>query len=200
MQAATELGCQRLVLVGSGDEPTSGGTPCSPYAAAKAGQTSYARMFHELYGTPVTTARVFMAYGPDQPDESKIVPYSVLKLLRGERPALSSGRRRCDWIYIDDVVDALVALASVRGVTGQVVDIGSGTLRTVRHVVEAIVELTGANVTPAWGQLADRPGETEDVADAKESARVSGWSASTDLRAGLERTVRWYGDREASRR
>src|SRR5262249_24517954 len=101
LTAVTDLGCDRLVPLGSGNEPVRRGPPASPYAAAKWAQRSYAQMFHALYGTPVTIARPFMVYGPGQPDRRKVVPYSILELLRGEAPKLSNGQRKCDWVYID---------------------------------------------------------------------------------------------------
>jgi UDP-glucose 4-epimerase len=192
LEAATEAGCDRVVLIGSGDEPAAGDAPCSPYAATKWAVGGYARMFLSLYGTPVTTARPFMVYGPDQPDTTKVVSYAITSLLRGEAPELSSGRRLCDWVYIDDVVDALLVLATAPQAIGRVVDIGTGHLHTVRHVVETIATLVGTGVEPVFGGLVDRQGETEAVADVAETARVCGWRPTTDLYEGLKRTVAWY--------
>jgi nucleoside-diphosphate-sugar epimerase len=192
LEAATEAGCDRVVLIGSGDEPAADGTPCSPYAATKWAVSGYARMFLSLYGTPVTTARPFMVYGPEQPDTSKVVPHTITSLLRGEAPALSSSQRLCDWVYIDDVVDALLLLADTPAVIGRVVDVGSGRLHTVRHVVETISALVGADIEPAFGGLPDRQDETEAVANVAETARICGWRPTTDLYEGLKRTVAWY--------
>jgi UDP-glucose 4-epimerase len=192
LEAATEAGCDRVVLIGSGDEPTADGTPCSPYAATKWAVGGYARMFLSLYGTPVATARPFMVYGPDQPDTSKLVPHTITSLLRGETPALSSGQRLCDWVYIDDVVEALLALAATPEAVGRVVDVGSGRLHTVRHVVETISTLVGSDVEPVFGALPDRQDETQAVADVAEAARICRWRPTTDLYEGLKRTVAWY--------
>ena len=171
LSAGAEIGCQRLILIGSGDEPTGNNAPCSPYAAAKAALTSYAKMFRGLYATPVTIARVFMAYGPDQPDETKIIPYVIASLSQGRRPKLSSGQRQCDWVFIEDVVDALLALATTPAAQGRVMDVGTGVLHTVRHVVDTIIDLMSNAMVPDWGAVADRAGETEDVADVRANSR-----------------------------
>jgi UDP-glucose 4-epimerase len=197
LQSATEVDCDRVVLIGSGDEPEGCAAPSSPYAAAKWAVGGYARMFHALYGTPVATARPFMVYGPDQPDRSKVVPYVTTSLLRGETPVLSSGRRLCDWVYVDDVVDALLRLATDPSCVDRVLDVGSGRLHSVRHVVERIHALVGGDVAPLFGGMPDRPRETEAVADVAETTRVCHWVPSTSLADGLERTVAWYA-REAS--
>ncbi len=64
-------------------------------------------MFHALYGFPVAIARVFMVYGPGQQDETKLVPYVIRCVLRGEAPKITSGKHRIDWIFVDDVVSRL---------------------------------------------------------------------------------------------
>ena len=192
LQAVTEAGCDRVVLTGSCDEPEDGAAPCSPYAAAKWALGGYARMFRSLYGTPVTTARTFMVYGPDQPDRSKLVPYTITSLLRGEAPQLMSGQRSVDWVYVDDVVDAFIALAEAPEAVGRVLDVGSGRLHTVRHVVETIAGIVGTGVAPSFGSLPDRQAEVEVVADVAETTRVCGWAPITDLDEGLKRTVAWY--------
>ena len=193
LRAATGVGCDRIVLTGSGDEPQGGEeVPASPYAAAKWAVGGYARMFHALYGTPVTIARTFMVYGPDQPDTSKVVPHVATSLLRGEAPPVSSGRRRCDWVYVDDVVEALLALATVPACVGRTLDVGTGRLHTVRHVVETVSALVGGEVGPVFGAVPDRPLETEASADVAQTTRVCGWAPSTTLREGLQRTVTWY--------
>lgn len=198
LRAATEAGCERVVLIGSGDEPQGREqVPASPYAAAKWAVGGYARMFHALYATPVSIARAFMVYGPDQPDTSKVVPHVATSLLRGEAPLVSSGRRLCDWIYIDDVVEALLALATAPAAVGRTLDVGTGRLHTVRHVVETVSALVGGEVGPVFGAVPDRPVETEAKADLVETTRLCGWAPSTTLEEGLRRTVAWYAGRRA---
>jgi UDP-glucose 4-epimerase len=141
---------------------------------------------------PVAVARPFMVYGPDQPDLSGLIPYTITSLLRGTPPRVTTGRRRCDWVYVDDVADALVAIARAPATAGAEVDIGSGELHTVRHVTETIVELIGSDVTPEWGAIPDRPGEPEHVADVVATRRLCGWTPTTNLVTGLQRTIDWF--------
>jgi nucleoside-diphosphate-sugar epimerase len=192
LEAATEVGCDRLVLLGTGDHPGIDEPPCSPYAAAKWAAFGYARMFHALYGTPVTTARPFMVYGTGQHDLSKIVPHVITSLLRNEQPRLSGGRRRCDWIYIDDVVEGLLAVASVPACIDRMVDLGSGKLDSVRTVVELIRMLVPSDIEPLWGAHADRPGETEWAADLAATRALCDWEPTTDLADGLTQTIEWF--------
>jgi len=186
--AAATGGVERFVLAGSMEEPEGDEPPSSPYAAAKAAASGYARMFHALYGLPVVTARIFMVYGPGQRDRSKVVPASILAALDGEAPAIGSGTRPIDWIYVDDVAEGLAALGGAEGVAGGRFDLGSGETATVREVVETICRLTGAP-PPDVGAVADRRRETVRRADPAATTAATGWAPRVNLEEGLRRTI-----------
>lgn len=196
--AAAETGGPRLVLTGSLEEPEpamSPPVPSSPYAAAKWAAGGYARMFHALWDVPVVLLRLFMVYGPAQRDLNKLVPYVTLALLRGEAPRLASGTRPVDWIYVDDVVEAILRAGRASDVIGETLDVGSGELVAVRTVVETLVELVNPSVTPAFGALPDRP--MEQVRQAQvgaTTALLEGWRPLVPLREGLARTAAWYAE------
>jgi nucleoside-diphosphate-sugar epimerase len=193
--AAAENGCGRLIMTGSlaEPEPTKGEIfPVAPYAAAKWASSGYARMFHALYGVPAVLARVFMVYGPAQQDLSKLIPYVILSFLRGKSPAISSGDRLVDWIYVDDVVEAYLALAMVPGIEGKTIEIGSGKLISIREIVDRVAGLVGGQTKPTFGALPDRPMEPVRIADVAQTCDRIGWTPQTPLSEGLSRTVEWY--------
>lgn len=196
MTAAQEAGgCRRLVIANSMEEPSPDApeeVPCSPYAASKFGTTAYARMFHALYGLPTVMARVFMVYGPEQKDHTKLIPYTILRALDGKSPELSSGIRKVDWIYVSDVVDGLLRLGCTPGIEGQTIDLGSGQLHSIRSVVEEILHQTEANVEGRFGAITDRAMEQERVASASRSKAILGWQAKVELKEGLAQTITWY--------
>ncbi|GAA0901393.1 NAD(P)-dependent oxidoreductase [Pseudonocardia zijingensis] len=198
MTAAADVPDCRVVLAGSLEEhadlePGSGAR--SPYSASKIAATTYATLFRDIANLPVTVLRLGMVYGPDDPHATRLVPHVVDSLLRGVAPALSSGTRRVDWVYVDDVVDALLAAAVEPAALGRVIDIGTGDPVSIRDVVSLIADITGARVAPRFGVLADRPGDRDLVADPGPAREYLGWRARTPLRVGLERTV----DRHARR-
>ena len=195
LTVASEVGCRRIVLTNSLEEPDLGdptSIPSSPYAAAKWASSGYARMFHALYQLPVVILRLFMVYGPAQQDLGKLIPYVTLCLLRGEVPKLTSGRRDVDWIYVDDVVDGIVAAAEASNVEGKTIDIGSGELVSIRNVVEYLVRLTNSTIQPVYGTLAERPLEQVRKANVAAALTQIGWKPKTRLREGLENTVNWF--------
>ena len=199
LTAATEVGCERLLLTGSLEEPEPGPdypVPSSPYAAAKYAASAYGRMFHALYDTPVTILRLFMVYGPGQLDLRKLVPYVTCSLLKGEVPQLSSGTRKVDWIYVDDVAAGYLAAATAKGVEGATIDLGSGRLETVRTVVEELVGLINPHVHPIFGSVPERALEQIRTADADSSLRRLGWQTQVGLHDGLARTAAWYREQQ----
>jgi nucleoside-diphosphate-sugar epimerase len=193
--AAAENGCRRLIMTGSlaEPEPSKGEIfPVAPYAAAKWASSGYARMFHALYGVPAVLARVFMVYGPAQQDLSKLIPYVILSLLQGKSPSISSGDRMIDWIYVNDVVEAYLALAKVPGIEGQTLEIGSGELVSIREIVDQVAGLVSGPAKPKYGALADRPMEPLRIADIARTRDLIEWAPRTPLKEGLSRTVEWY--------
>ncbi|MCM0083332.1 SDR family NAD(P)-dependent oxidoreductase [Geomonas sp. Red32] len=190
--AAAQVDCRRILLAGSLEEPKGGGAPGSPYTAAKAASSAYGRMFHLLYGLPVVIPRIGMVYGPGQEDCRKLVPYVILNALRGKSPRLTSGTREVDWIYIEDVVDALAAAAGAEGIDGESFDVASGETVAIRGVVERIITLARPGLAAEFGAVADRPLEAPHWADAGRTASLIGWRATTPLEEGLRRTVEWY--------
>jgi len=197
--AATVPGC-RVVLAGSLEEHGDiGANPAgrSPYAASKVAATAFAALFRDLSDLPVVVLRLAMVYGPDEPNRHRLVPYVVDSLLRGVGPQLSSGRRRIDWVYVDDAVDAVLAAATVPAALGRVLDVGSGVPVSIRWAVSLIVEATGSSAVPVFGALPDRIGDRDLVGDPEPASRHLGWNAKTGLRTGIEHTVAWHAEHRA---
>ncbi len=195
LTAVAEIGCRRIVLASSSEEPQAFGETtfaCSPYAAAKWASSIYGHMFHQLFELPVVMPRIFMTYGPDQKDTQKLVPSVVLHLLRGEVPKLSSGRRCADWIYVDDVVEGLLRAAIAPGIEGCAFDLGTGSLMSVREIVEEIKRNIHTSVEPAFGALPDRPFEQERPADITFLSNKLGYTPKVTVENGLAQTVTWY--------
>jgi nucleoside-diphosphate-sugar epimerase len=195
LTVAAEVGCLRIVLPGSSEEPESScanAIASSPYAASKAAASLYARMFHSLYGIPVVVGRIFLTYGPGPENPNKLIPYVIRSLLEGASPRLTSGKRQVDWIYVDDVVRGLLAAALVPDIEGSTIDLGSGTLISIRELVEKIAQLIGAEVNPLFGALPDRPEapfRSANIDDAREKLH---WEPMISLEEGLRRTIDWH--------
>lgn len=185
----------RLVLVGSTEEPPPGASPASPYGAAKAAMSSYARLYAG-WGADVVTVRPAMVFGHGQAAD-KLLPYVARSVLQGVAPQLTSGSRLADWVYVNDVVDGMV-LAAQRAPAGSELDLGSGVLTPTRVVVETLLSALGTRVQPTWGALPDRPGEPSRAAATDETERLIGWRARCSLDEGLQRSAaQWRAELSA---
>ena len=187
-------GCARIVCLGSLQEPDESRfpTPNSPYAAAKFAASSYVRMFAELYCAPAVVGRPYMVYGPGQLDFTKLVPHVLARLLKGDPAELSNGLQAFDWVYVDDVVNALIRLAEAPVAAGPPVGIGTGRLTPVRDVAFAIADRLGARALVRLGVIEDRRLEQTRCADVEDTARRIGWRAAMSLEEGLGHTIEWY--------
>ena len=194
LTAATEIGCDRIVLAGSLEEPEierGHFHPSSPYAAAKWAGSAYSQMFYELYQTPVVTAKIFMVYGPEQ-NLRFLIPYAISSLIKGVPLELSSGKRSIDWIYITDLVSGLLMMADAPGIEGSTIDLGTGKLSTIREVVERLVSWIDRRIQPLFGAIPDRLNEQVRIANAADTSAKTGWKATISIEEGLKSTVDWY--------
>ncbi len=185
---------RRIVLVGTSHEygareAVEGLDPFSVYAASKVAAWAFGRMYWRVYGLPVVIVRPFQVYGPGQPDRA-LIPAAVHAALAGEDFPMTPGEQERDFIYVDDVVDGLQAIAKAPGIEGQSLDLGTGQAHAVRQVVGRIWEMLGARGRILPGALPYRLGEVMHlVADADRTARLTGWRAKIGLEEGLRRVI-----------
>lgn len=192
-----DVDARRVVLVGTcheygARETREGLDPFNTYAASKVAAWAFGRAFWRAHGLPVVTARLFQVYGPGQPVHT-LIPAAVQAALAGRDFPMTAGEQARDFIYVDDAVDGLIAVAAATGIDGQSIDLGTGVTHTVRHVVERIWALTGASGDIQVGALPYRAGGPITLtADAGRTTRLTGWRAQIDLDDGLRVTIRDY--------
>jgi nucleoside-diphosphate-sugar epimerase len=172
--------------------------PRSDYAVAKAASTLLCQA--EAYrGRPVTTVRIFSAYGPWE-DPLRIASYVMDCCLRGARVCVTAGCQPRDFIYADDVVALLRLAAATPQARGEVLHAGCGRHQTVCDMVDEIVALCSRGQVPidygAHPLRADEPAVW--LASIDRTTALTGWRPQYDLRAGIERMWAWFTARHAS--
>ena len=167
----------------------------SPYGMSKAMLEVLTGALHQFYEVNVVNARIGMVYGPDDHNSHRLVPSVIAALMTGRSPRTGSGRRLCDWIYVDDVVDALIHASLMPRDWAASMDVGTGKLTAIRDVALMIHHEIGGSVPIEFTDELDRPHEQERSADAETVATLTGWRARIDLADGIARTVRWHRDR-----
>jgi nucleoside-diphosphate-sugar epimerase len=196
LTAVAETGCQRILLVGSLDEPMDESIevrPRTPYGAAKLVSSAYARLFHEAFGVPAAIVRPYMAYGPGQP-EWKVIPYIIGSLLKGERPRLNNANRGLDWIYITDTIDGFIRAACVPGLEGATIELGSGTATRIGDIATRLAAMVAPGLMPL--EVGSRSSAAPPcVANIAETSTRIGWAPITPLEEGLSLTLNWYAEK-----
>ncbi len=138
--------------------------------------------------------RLLAAYGP-MDDPRHLLPGVIEQLLSGERPALTPGEQRWDYLYIEDAAEAICRLALEKTASG-VFNLGSGEAHTVRFLVEAVRDLVDPALPLGFGEAAYRPDQVMHLqADIAKLTQATGWQPQVSLEDGLRRTVAWHRSR-----
>jgi CDP-glucose 4,6-dehydratase len=169
--------------------------PGCPYEVSKAAADMIARSYAGSYDMPITVARFGNVYGGGDLNWSRIVPGTVRSLIAGDAPIIrSDGSFVRDYIYVRDVVDGYLALASAdRSVTaGRAFNFSPERPVTVLEMVDAIRgEMSPSSLNPTiLGEASD---EIESqYLNCDRAKRELGWSATRSLKDGLAETIEWY--------
>lgn len=174
------------------------GDPLSVHAIHKRTVEQYLRLYERLFGLRFTIARVTNPYGPGQPAGRTaygIINRFIHLALAGEALTLyGDGRQLRDYIHVDDVVTALLALAAAPEADGRAYNVASGTGTAMADLAAMIVELAGSGriAHAEWPALAAQIETGDFVADIWRIRRDLGWAPSLGLRDGLSQTMSHY--------
>jgi len=157
MEAMRDVGVRRVVLASSGAVYGDLGVqtltesitpnPRSPYAVSKLAAEYYVRTIGGLWGIETVSLRIFNAYGPGQhlpASHPPVVPHYLRQALRGGTlVAHGDGSQTRDYVYVDDVISALVAAATAPNINGMVINVGSGIETSIRDLIKHVLDVTG---------------------------------------------------------
>jgi CDP-glucose 4,6-dehydratase len=166
-----------------------------PYDASKACTDILARSYAHTYKTPVVVSRFANIYGPGDMNLSRVIPGTIVSVLRDQPPVIrSDGTPIREFVYVDDVANGYLLLAEkIDGVIGEAFNFGAGEQVTMRDLVERIIKLSGKNLKP--NVLLQKKIEREIDAQYLSSEKIEkrlGWRAKIDLDSGLRMTMEWY--------
>ena len=166
--------------------------PGSVFGASKASASILMQTYVRLYGLHAVELRLFTPYGPWE-SAKRLIPHTILSALAGNDIALTSGEQERDFIFVDDVVDAMITAATVDIAPGTVINIGSGSGTSVKNVTSTILELMGNPVEILLGSLPTRSDEIMTMsANITSAHKILRWTPRTDLTDGLVKTIAWF--------
>ena len=189
----------RIVTAGScaeyglaAGECIEGATPLVPtslYGRSKQALETSVRASAEQSGMSFAWGRIFFLYGPHEHPE-RPVAYVVRALLKGEPAACSEGTQVVDFLHVEDVASALVALLE-SGVRGPV-NIGSGKPVSLRTVFETIGAQIGRSELVRFGARETSSQPYRVWANTQRLADEVGWTPRYDLDSGIRQTIEWW--------
>lgn len=202
MEAMRDAGVRRVVLASSGAiygdlpvQPVSEDmipSPDSPYAVSKWAAEQYVHTIGHLWGIETVALRIFNAYGPRQSlplSHAPVVPRFLRQALGGGSLVLfGDGSQTRDFIYVSDVVSALVAAAQATDVDREVINIGSGQETTISHLADLVDKATRRK-TNRVHNTAKSGGVHRLVANISRAQRMLNWEPQVNLADGLARTL-----------
>lgn len=202
MEAMRDAGVTRVVFTSSGAvygnqshqpvhedlEPD----PDSPYAVSKLAAEYYVRTIGRLWGIETVILRVFNAYGPGQYTpvyRAPVIPALMKQALSGGSLVIfGDGSQTRDFVYMDDVVDALVATATAKNVDRAVLNIGSGQGTSINHLAQHIGAVMDRPVRIIHSQAEDG-GVPHLVADLMLAQAKLGFHPRVSLEGGLRQLL-----------
>jgi len=202
MEAMRDVGVKRVVLASSGavygdlgEQPLREDVvpnPRSPYAVSKLAAEYYVRTIGGLWNIETVSLRIFNAYGPGQhlpASHPPVVPHYLKQALRGGTlVAHGDGAQTRDYVYVDDVVSAMVAASTAPSINGSVINIGSGVETSIRDLVHIVLDVTNSNTNVVYNAQTSG-GVSRMRADIKLAQEKLRFQPSIKLEDGLRLTL-----------
>ena len=167
-------------------------SPVTPYSFSKVCVSHMGELFFHLYNLPVTILRPTLAYGPGQGTEM-FLPSLITSLLENKPFEMTLGEQTRDFVYVTDLVEALILASRNTKAHGQIINIGSGIPIKLADIVEKIEDMIGKKGLVNLGGKPYRNNEImEYYADVKKAEDILGWKAKTSIEDGLKETIAYY--------
>ena len=169
--------------------------PIGPRACYDEGKRCAETLFfdyHRQYGLDIRVARIFNTYGPRMhPNDGRVVSNFIIQALRGEDITIyGDGSQTRSFCYVDDLIDAFLAMMDKDGITGPM-NLGNPGEFTIKELAEKVIDLTGSKSKLTFKELpTDDPMQRcPDIAQAKSEL---GWEPKVKLEDGLVKTIAYF--------
>ena len=165
--------------------------PINHYGATKAAISLAASVFSNTYKLPISTLRLFSPYGYWE-DRRRFIPTLILDAINGKRAELSRPSYVRDFIFIDDVIDALVHFLTSKKHYNEVFNIGSGKQYTLQQVVDEVRDMSSNKLKVTWNDRKSNQLEPSFwKADITKTKKQLNWKPRISLKQGLQKTYQW---------
>ncbi len=163
----------------------------SAYGYSKLSSTKYLLNLYRKNNFPVTILRLYLIYGPFQ-DLNRIVPIAIFNCLKNKTFHCSPGTQFRDFLYVDDLVEAILKTLKIKKTIGEIINVGSGKPKKIRDLIKDIQSIIQKG-KPIFGKIKLRNDEIEylypNISKIKKQVK---WLPKTELTKGLKKTIKYY--------
>src|SRR5262249_49342585 len=139
----------------------------------------------------VVTFRLFSVYGPWE-EPGRLIPTLIRRARAGQPLQMTAPETARDFVYVDDILRALLTLDRLSELRGEIFNLGTGVQSTLRDVVDLVRKLAGSASEVRWGDMPARHWDASQwVADISKARRQLGWSPHYRLEQGLAEMAAW---------
>ncbi len=169
--------------------------PASPYGAGKLAGEAYCLAYFNSYRVETVSLRFGNVYGPLSGLKNSVVAKFIKRAMKGEALEIyGDGDQTRDFIFVDDLIDAVYRASTAPDASGQIFQIATGRETSVNEMVEVLLPVLAdcgiaAEVTHGPKQAGEVMRNYSDTAKAR---RILGWTPTTSLESGLRKTVSWF--------
>ena len=163
----------------------------SVYGQAKLNASMYLLKLYKKYNFPVKIFRLYLVYGPYQ-DENRLIPITINSCLKNKNFKCSNGEQERDFLYIDDLINALLKSLDNRNIIGKSINLGYGKSFKVKFVINFIQKKIKYG-KPIFGKIPLRKDEIKSLyPDIKLAKKLLNWKPKISLNKGIEKTINEY--------
>lgn len=169
--------------------------PSTLYGVAKLSAYHMLKILCEKQAMRFAWLRIFSSYGPmDNPDW--FIPYLITQIRKSAIPKLTKGEQLWDYIYVQDVANAIIAVAKSQTAAG-IFNLGSGEVNTVKYLAETIRDSINSDLDLDFGAIPYRHDQVMHLqADITRLTQLVNWQPKVSLRQGIEKTIAWFKSNE----
>ena len=165
----------------------------STYGNAKLLSTKFLLEQKKKYNFPITILRLYLVYGPKQ-DLNRLIPITIMNALKKVKFNCSEGKQLRDFVYIDDLINAIVKTFKNEKSNGEIINVGSGNPISVKKLIIKICKLANGG-KPQFGKVSLRKDEIFKLYPSlKKVKKILNWQAKVNLDKGLKKTIKYYNN------
>jgi nucleoside-diphosphate-sugar epimerase len=163
----------------------------STYGKAKFLATKYLLGLFEKERFPVTILRLYLVYGPNQ-DPNRLISSVINSCLLKKKFPCSNGNQYRDFLYVDDLINAITSCFGNSNSIGKIINMGQGKPKKVKDIIKSISSKVGTGV-PEYGKIKFRKDEIKTLyPDIKLAKKILKWKSKISLKKGIDLTIKNY--------